>query len=137
MFGREKSAREQAESITNEETNPHFIGVRSKEETQQKIDSFQQNYDQGTVNSLYRDEITKYLLALRLVNALAEKWNIAEIENLAVPILTKSYKKMIRKNQRFRNQSWDEKMDELNFQLNMLPTDRKRSIIEQAQKEIN
>lgn len=121
-------AREEAESISNG-TNPHFIGERALEAAQQKIESFQQNYDQGAVDSLYGKEIIEYLEDLQTVNILTKKFNLDEVPNLAIQAITRWYLKIIsRKNIDPR------KMIRVNEALNLLSTSRKRDIIAKAQK---
>ncbi|PBO85754.1 MAG: hypothetical protein COA77_02510 [Thaumarchaeota archaeon] len=123
-----------AKEITDGNSDPHFIGVRTVESAKQKIISFKQHYDQGTVSNLYRDNITEYLKELELVNQLAEKFKLEKIENLAFDLLTKVYLKLIRKNQRYRNEDWLKKFQEIHSQLRMIPTDRKSHIISRAEK---
>lgn len=115
--------REEAEKISNG-TNPHFIGERGEQAALQKIQSFNQNYDEGAVNSLYGQEIQEYLEDLRTVNVLTKKFNKEEVPNLAIPAITQWYYKAIR-----RKRVDPSKMLQINTVLNLLPTDRKRDII--------
>ena len=81
----EKSAREQARDISDGKTNPHFIGDYSLESASQKIESHKQSFDSNRVKCLYGKEVTAYLQEVKLVNELAIKFKIPQVENLATP----------------------------------------------------
>ena len=90
----EKSAREQARDISDGKTNPHFIGDHSLESASQKIESYKQSFDSDSVKSLYGKEVTAYIQELHLVNELATKFKLPQVENLATPRQIKKWGKI-------------------------------------------
>lgn len=128
--------RKEAAKISNGHAEPNFIGERSREAALQKIKSHQENYDQGAVNSLHGLELNKYLKELQVVNAEAAKHKLPLVQNLAAYTLTKEYYKLIRRNPRYRNQNWIQKMEWLEETLRLVPSEMKRHIIEQAMRAV-
>jgi len=70
------SAREEAEAISKGNAQDHFIGERTKESAEQRIKAFYQNYDKGAIESLYGDELNQYQKEKKIVQMLADKYNL-------------------------------------------------------------
>lgn len=75
------SAREHAEHH-GEDNDNHFLGVRNLDSAKQRIESFTNHYDEGTVKNLHGNEIQAYEKDLNLVNQLARIWELPSIESL-------------------------------------------------------
>lgn len=75
------SAREHAEHHEKDDKT-HFLGVRTYESAFQKIESFKNNHDQGSVDMLNDADKKTYKKELNLVNQLAKKWNMDPIPSL-------------------------------------------------------
>ena len=74
------SARQQAESISDGESENYFIGKRTRESAIQRVKSFEQNYDEGAVKNLYGAEISKYEKEKAICDILVERYNIVNQE---------------------------------------------------------
>jgi len=73
------SAREEAEAISKGNAPNHFIGERTKESAEQRIRAFYQNYDRGSVNSLYGDELDQYKKEGKIVEMLINRYDLHKL----------------------------------------------------------
>ncbi|MCJ8305663.1 MAG: hypothetical protein HRU07_01275 [Nitrosopumilus sp.] len=76
---RNESAREQAEKISNGESENHFNGERTLESATQRVKAFYQNYDEGSVGSLYGSEIDSYHKEAKIIEMLIEKYSLQQL----------------------------------------------------------
>jgi hypothetical protein len=74
------SAREEAKAITDGKAPAHFIGDRTRESALQRVKSFEQNYDTGSVNALHGAEIQKYEREKTICKMLIDKYDISKDE---------------------------------------------------------
>lgn len=79
-FEEKYSPREQAEKISDEQSQEHFIGTRTRESALQRVIAFGENYDDGAINSLHGNEIIKFHKEKATVEMLIAKYNIREDE---------------------------------------------------------
>lgn len=74
-----KSPREQAENISENSKN-HFNGERTTESAIQRVKSFYQNYDKGSVDSLHGHELTQYHKETAIVEMLVKKYHLQQLQ---------------------------------------------------------
>jgi hypothetical protein len=74
------SAREEAKAITDGKAPAHFIGERTRESALQRVKSFEQNYDTGSVKNLHGDELVQYHKEQAICKMLIDKYNISRDE---------------------------------------------------------
>lgn len=74
------SAKEEAKAITDGDEPNHFIGERTRKSAIQRVKSFGQNYDEGSINNLHGVELQKYQREKAICKMLVDKFNITENE---------------------------------------------------------
>jgi len=74
------SARQKSQEISSGESTNHFIGERTEESARQRIASFYQNYDKGSVYSLYGDELVQYNKEKAIIEMLVKKYHLQQLQ---------------------------------------------------------
>jgi len=74
------SARQESKEISDHESPNHFIGERTKESAIQRVKSFYQNYDEGSINSLYGAELDQFKKEAKTVQMLVSKYHLETLQ---------------------------------------------------------
>lgn len=73
---RDDSARKDAKTVEPDEIPKHHVGDWNKEQAEQYIKSFNENYDKGAIKSLHGDSLDEYTRKKALVQQLRSRFNI-------------------------------------------------------------
>ena len=73
---RDDSARQDAQTVEPEEIPKYHVGDWNKEQAEQYIKSFNENYDEDRIKNLHGNDIDKYAKKKVLVQELRSRFNI-------------------------------------------------------------